>query len=118
MDKLNILLISRIIYPALSPRAFRTTELARELARQGHNVTVYAVLGNYDYSDFEKETGVKIRNIGKMILGSGDSEGNHRYTLIDKILYHALHRLIEYPDIELMFKIPCIIKKGEAKLIF
>lgn len=107
---MKILIISRLIFPALSPRAFRTTELAKELARQGHDVTVYAVLGKRDYSDFEKTTNIKIRNIGKMILGSSDSDGNYRYTLLDKILYHSLHRLIEYPDIELMFRIPVIIK--------
>ncbi len=117
MDRLNILVISRIILPALSPRAFRTTELAKELSRLGHNVTVYAVLGNYDYSEFEKESGVKVRNIGKMLLGSSDSEGNYRYTLMDKILYHSLNRLLEYPDIELMFRIPGILKK-ESKTDF
>lgn len=111
MKSLNILIISRIIHPSLSPRAFRTTELAKELARRGHDVTVYAVLGKTDYASFEQETNVKIRNIGKMVLGSSDCDGNYRYTMLDKILYHSLHRLIEYPDIELMFRIPGIIKK-------
>ncbi len=111
MRKLKIVIISRIVYPSLSPRSQRTTELAKEFARQGHNVSVYAVLGGYNYSSFESETGVKIYNIGKMLLGSSDSDGNHRYTLIDKVLYHTLHRLIEYPDIELMFRIPKIIRK-------
>lgn len=115
MKKLNILIISRIIFPKNSPRAFRTTELAVELARQGHNVTVYAVLGKYDYSNFQKETGVKICNIEKMNFATEDSDGNWRYTLLDKILYHSLHRLIEFPDIELMCRIPGIIKKNKER---
>lgn len=114
MKKLNILIISRIIFPVNSPRAFRTTELAKELVRQGHHVTVYAVLGKHDYADFEKETGVKVRNIGKMLFATNDSDGDYRYTLLDKILYHSLHRLIEFPDIELMFRIPSIIKKEKG----
>jgi glycosyltransferase involved in cell wall biosynthesis len=114
MKKLNILIISRIIFPALSPRSFRTIELAKELVKQGHNVTVYAVLGKTDYATFEKETGVKVNNFGKMIFGSSDSDGGFRYTLLDKILYHSLHRLIEFPDIELMFRVPGIIKKEKG----
>lgn len=114
MKKLNILIISRIIFPVNSPRAFRTTELAAELARQGHKVTLYAVLGKYDYSDFERETGVKVRNIGKMLFATSDSDGNYRYTLMDKILYHSLHRLIEFPDIELMLRVPGIIRKEKG----
>lgn len=114
MKKLNILIISRIIFPANSPRAFRTTELATELARQGHLVTLYAVLGKYDYTKYEKETGVKVRNIGKMRFATSDSDGQSRYTLLDKILYHSLHRLIEFPDIEFIFKVPGIIKKEKG----
>lgn len=111
MKKLNILIVSRIIFPVNSPRAFRTTELATELARQGHQVTLYAVLGKYDYSEYEKETGIKVRNIGKMLFATNNSDGGFRYTLLDKILYHSLHRLIEFPDIEFMFRVPCIVKK-------
>lgn len=36
----NILIVSNACYPELSPRAFRTTELVRELVRQGHRVTL------------------------------------------------------------------------------
>jgi hypothetical protein len=111
MKKLNILIISRSIIPKNSPRAFRATELATELARQGHSVTLYSILGNYDYSEYEGETGVKVKNMGKMLFATHDSDGGFRYTLLDKILYHSLHRLIEFPDIELMFRVPAIIRK-------
>ena len=39
-DSKKILMVSDACYPELSPRAFRTTELARELAREGHRVTL------------------------------------------------------------------------------
>ncbi len=102
---MNILIISRVIQPRLTPRAFRTVELAKELARQGHNVTLYAVLGNYDYSVFRDETGISVKNIGNMFFATSNSDGKSRYTFIDKILYHLLNRLIEFPDIELMFRV-------------
>ena len=60
---MKIVLIARNIFPLLSPRAFRTTELAKELAHLGHDVTIYAVLGEYDYTSFTKTTHVKVKNI-------------------------------------------------------
>lgn len=36
----NILIISSFFYPEISPRAFRTTELVREFAKRGKNVTL------------------------------------------------------------------------------
>ena len=39
-DSKKILIVSDACYPELSPRAFRTTELARELGREGHRVTL------------------------------------------------------------------------------
>ena len=40
MGKKKYLIVSRSFHPANSPRANRTTELAKELCRQGHAVTV------------------------------------------------------------------------------
>ena len=40
MDKKRILIISSAFYPFNSPRSFRTTELAKEFARRGHQVKV------------------------------------------------------------------------------
>ena len=111
MKKLKIVIISRHIFPKISPRAFRATELAKEMVRKGHTVVLYAVLGNYDYTEFQKNTGISVKNIGKMFTGSEDSNANFRYTFFDKILFHALHKLIEYPDIEFLFKVFSIIKK-------
>ena len=39
-DRKHILIVSNACYPELSPRAFRTTELVRELVRRGHRVTL------------------------------------------------------------------------------
>ncbi|WP_341221451.1 hypothetical protein [Polaribacter atrinae] len=109
MEKLKIVVISKYLFPQLTPRAFRTTELAEELARQGHDVTIYAVLGDYDYSSFEKETNVKVRNM-KMLFATANSDGNVRYNLFDKILYHGLNRIFDFPDIEFLFKVLSVIK--------
>lgn len=110
MSALNIVIIARTIIPDLSPRAFRATELAKEFARKGQKITLYAVLGEYDYTNFQNETGVIVKNIGKMLFATSNSDGHSRYTIFDKILYHTFYRLMEFPDIELAFRIPSIIK--------
>lgn len=107
---MKIVIIGRIIFPALSPRAFRATELAKEFARKGHDVTLYAVLGNYDYSAFIRETGVRVKNI-KMKLATSDSDNHVRYNILDKFAYHAFGKIFEYPDIEFCWRIPAILKK-------
>lgn len=61
---MKILIISRAIFPNLAPRAHRATELAKEFAREGHEVTLCAVLGKYDYSSFQKEHHITIDNLG------------------------------------------------------
>ena len=38
---MKILIISGSFYPDNSPRAFRTTELAKRFCKLGHDVTVY-----------------------------------------------------------------------------
>jgi hypothetical protein len=110
MNKRKILIISHVIYPAQYPRAYRTTELAKELARQGHDVTVYAVLGNHNYTNFELEHRLKVRNFGKMIFVRLDSDGKFRKNIVVQIINRLLSRFLEFPDIEFMFRIPKIIK--------
>lgn len=112
-QKLKIVIISRVIHPVQSPRSFRTTELANELSRQGHDVTIYAVLGKYDYTKYEKDTRVKVKNIGKMLFATKNSDGFQRYNFIDKILFHLFNFIFEFPDIEFLYRIPKLIKNLE-----
>lgn len=107
---MKIVIISRTIYPRLSPRSFRATELAKEFARLGHDVTLYGVLGSYDYTEFTAKTGVTVKPI-KMLLSTYNSEGKQRYNFFDKAARHLFNKLIEYPDIEFCWKIPQIIKQ-------
>ena len=107
---MRIVLIARTIYPHLTPRAFRTTELAKQLAKIGHDVTIYASLGNYDYTTFEKKTNVKVRPI-KMHFSTLNSDGKIRYNIFDKLAFHLFHRSLEYPDIEFVWKVSSLINK-------
>ena len=111
---MNILIISWLLTPATTPRAFRTTELAIALARMGHNVTVYANIGSYDYRLFELETGVKIKPI-KMNFPIGNSDGVNILTFWDRVCIKLFKRILEFPFIEFLLKIPQIIKKEKTQ---
>ncbi|MDR2951254.1 MAG: glycosyltransferase [Prevotella sp.] len=114
---MKILIISRTFYPAQYPRSLRTTELAFEFARRGHEVTVYAHLGDFNYNEIELEKGVKVKDIKTffpMMNSDGKKTGRFNNSILDKI-FSKFFQFINYPDIELMFKIPSIIKKEKKQ---
>lgn len=92
-----------------SPRAFRTAELSERLAKMGHKVVLYTVHGNYDYHDYEKATGIIMRDIHPLFATSA-SDGYHRYNLFDKVMYHFFNRLLFWPKCEFHFAVNRIIK--------
>lgn len=114
MDKKRFIIISQTIFPAQLPRSFRATELAKELAKQGHEVNLYANLGKYNYSKFELENNVKVRNIGKLWFSKTNSDDSYKINFFDRALKKLFKKLFEFPDIELMFKIPSIVKKENS----
>lgn len=95
-----------------SPRAFRTTELVKEFARQGHNVTLLTVKDNEHHVPFEKEHGVTIKNLGTPFFKPVDlSKGGKVGRLFRRILRRGLVQAFEYPDIQLMFMVKRALKK-------
>ena len=68
-DTRNILIVSGACYPELTPRAFRTTELARQLARQGHRVTLLLPNRAIFHEHPLREEGLEV------IFASGPVEG-------------------------------------------
>ncbi len=108
---MKILIISKNSYPIQGPRAFRTAELSEQLVKMGHEVILYSVHGKYDYSIYEKETGVKMRNIRtKWAMRAND--GTNRYNFLDRIFNHLFHRVLFFPECEFHFLVPQIIKKN------
>lgn len=99
---MKIVIISQVMFPSLLPRAHRTTELAKELARQGHQVIVYALLGNYDYSSFKKDTGVEVKQLGVSTWGLENSEEESNRNLIKRIIKRTVGKYLWLPDRELI----------------
>jgi hypothetical protein len=108
----KILIITQHIFPIQTPRSIRSTELIKELARRGFDVTVYAVLGNYDYAPFLNEfPNVRIKNIKiRWQFAPYNSDATHKGHIIDKILNKLFAKLIEYPNLEFMYRVPQLFK--------
>lgn len=62
MGNKKILIVSRAFYPMVAPRSYRATELAKEFARQGHDVTVLIHKKEFDYTDFQVKYNLTIRD--------------------------------------------------------
>jgi len=101
----RILIVSGTFYPAISPRAFRSTELARELARQGHEVTVCFPTEGKDYSSFAIENNLKIMDLGQLKWKGIRLKGGRIELLVRRAFRRGLQLLFEWPVIEIMFKV-------------
>ena len=82
----KITIISYATYPGTTPRNMRTHELAKELARQGHNVNLYVLKGGYDYSEYERETGIKVKSLGSTWFFRYDHKKGAQQNIIVKII--------------------------------
>lgn len=112
MSKKKILIVGRTFYPEQSPRSFRTTELAKEFARQGHQVEVLLPqnLQEKIESFFDNPFGIKFMYFGPLkwkafrpskISWIGDWK---------RKFGRLLFLLLDYPNIEIYFKLPQKIK--------
>lgn len=96
MGNKKILIVSFSFFPRISPRSFRTTELAKELAKQGNNVTVLTYKKKHDYSEFEKNYSLKIEDFVK-----GKWKDIQSNNIILKVFRFFLNYLFLFPDIQL-----------------
>lgn len=99
------MIVTEVIFPRIAPRAFRATELAKALAKKGHNVTLIASLGKYNYSEFENKYGVKVKDLGTSKFSTKNSDGRINLPLWKKGIIFFLYKLIDFPDICLLRKV-------------
>lgn len=112
MDRKKILIVSRSFYPIKSPRSFRTTELVKEFARRGDDVTLLTVKNDEFHIPFEKEHGVTIKDFGPLRFPKVRLSGNDGFIKrISWMVQRVLGLLVEYPDIELVYRIKRALKQ-------
>lgn len=114
MIKKKILIVSRYFYPENTPRAFRTTELAIEFVRQGHNVTLLIPKSKKIHPEFEQEQQVLIKDFGALRWKSPDFGKSKAGRLLTRAVFRFLSLGFEYPAIELMFKVNKALKKEKG----
>lgn len=122
---MRIVILSGTIFPALFPRSFRATELAKSLSKMGHEVVLYGNLGKYDYTEFQKKTGITVKSLGRSWFGNLNSDlpsaGEKKYTinkLINRILGKMLHPIIDFPYCEFYFQAKRVLRREkEADLL-
>ncbi|WP_160232180.1 glycosyltransferase [Acinetobacter indicus] len=100
----KIVIISLATYPSQTPRSFRTDELSRELANQGHDVTVYVLTGGYDYSEYSKKNNIKIKSLGDPTFFKYDHKKDINLSFFGKVIRKFFKKYIEFPYIELLTK--------------
>jgi hypothetical protein len=103
--------VSRSFYPQNSPRSFRTTELVKEFARKGHEVTVITPKNDEFHIPFELANNIVIKDLGKLRFKDIDFlSGGKIFILLKRVLRRGLNLLFDYPDIELFFLVKKALK--------
>lgn len=105
MKKMKIVIVSYAGYPTLAPRSQRTTELAKGFAKVGHDVTLYMMTGGFDFTDFEKETNIKVKSLGKTTFIKFNYKTGTQYSFFTRVIKKLFGKYLEFPNIELMQKV-------------
>ncbi|WP_430809878.1 MULTISPECIES: hypothetical protein [unclassified Carboxylicivirga] len=114
MDKKKILLVSNAFHPEVSPRSFRATELAKELCRQGYEVTVISKFRDFDYTDFLKMYPFSLKMWSKPYFSGGGTLKIKPLAYGLKIFLRVIAVLFEYPAIIEMFKVKEMLRTEQG----
>lgn len=106
----KILIISKFFYPANTPRSFRTSELAIELAKQGHDVTVLTPKLEI-HNEFELKHNLSIVDIGEPKWKTPELKGNALATFCKRGISRAAQLFLYYPNLEFYFLVRKALKK-------
>lgn len=98
---MKVVIISQNCYPYIGPRANRATELAKGFARQGYDVTLYALLGGCNYDAFSSESKVVVKSLGISKYGLEDNAKYKRRNLLFKAFERLLGRYLDFPKCEM-----------------
>lgn len=112
---MKILIVSGFFYPTNTPRAFRTTELAKELFRQGHSVTVCVPKINYDYSKFLEEYPFVLDFLNISSAARKKAPGNRWAVLWYRLKNRLESTYLQYPTIKYYWEIPQYLASKREK---
>lgn len=99
---MRILIVSAAFYPANSPRSFRTTELSKELASQGHDVVVVTPHKGKIQAELAEKWKIQVEDPARD-LSQQFSSAYFRIPVFSRYLNRALEWFFEFPDIQYYF---------------
>jgi glycosyltransferase involved in cell wall biosynthesis len=105
----KILLVSNGFYPENSPRSFRATELAKELVRQGNQVTVITH-PRQGVETFCEQNGIAFKSLGNLTWAEPKAKGTGIIRLFWRVIVRMSLLLFEYPKIQLVFLVKKALK--------
>ncbi len=111
MDKKKILIVSAVFFPANSPRANRATELAKEFAAEGHDVTVLTPRNTTVHPEFESKYNIKIKDLGQPKWKAVEVKGSGVINIARRVAARFSKLLLEYPSVEYMYMVKDALKK-------
>lgn len=101
---MKVLIVSGGFFPINSPRANRTTELAKEFSRQGHSVTIYFPETKYNYTSFSiKHPRISLKPIAGLTWRK-TKRMPHKFNRLMQMLF-------EFPSIQWYFLLPNLLKQ-------
>lgn len=110
MGAKSYLIVSRSFYPGNSPRANRTTELAKELSRQGHQVTVLTP-HHPEQDALADQFGLTVVDLGPDRLPEIPVQWSGRSNYLLRGLRRGLQMAFEYPSIELVWRVRAALRR-------
>ncbi len=118
MNAKKILIVCNGFFPEISPRSFRATELAKELARKGHEVTVCTHFRE-GLEAFAAQHHFKVIDLGKLTWPRPVVKGRGIELLVRRVVARFSALLFEYPTIQLIPLVKKALKneKGYDALI-
>lgn len=108
---MRILIVSRAFHPQVTPRSFRTTELATELVRQGHEVTVAIPVDSDESRLYCQSHCIQLNDLGKPKWREMQIKGSGVVRLLRRGVRRGGDLLFTYPGIEIAFQIKSKLKK-------
>lgn len=108
---MNILIVTNAFFPIQNPRSFRATELAKEFIRQGHNVTVLTP-EKKGIEVLLKEYSINYKSMGSLTWSIYNFKRLGKVGgIYNRLVNRLLPKLLEYPMIELFFKVKDFLNK-------
>ncbi|MBQ0087066.1 MAG: hypothetical protein KBS72_05230, partial [Bacteroidales bacterium] len=94
---MKITIASSCFYPDVHPRSFRSTELAKEFARMGHNVSVVFFVNHHDfnYDEFGDKYNLSLIPVDVFSATRVADVANHRKTYAFKLKRFLIEYFID-----------------------